>query len=52
MSSSMEWYKFANEVIGMNTFGGSAPANDLFDKFGFTQEKLKTKIASIVNANK
>jgi len=48
MSSSMEWYKFADEVIGMNSFGASAPANDLFEKFGFTQKQLKTKIEKIV----
>jgi transketolase len=48
MSSSMEWYKFADEVIGMNSFGASAPASDLFEKFGFTQKQLKTKIEKIV----
>jgi transketolase len=48
MSSSMEWYKFASEIIGMNSFGASAPSNDLFEKFGFTQTKLKTRIHKIV----
>ena len=52
MSSSMEWYKFADEVIGMNSFGASAPANDLFEKFGFTQKQLKAKIEKIVADNK
>ena len=52
MSSSMEWYKFADEVIGMNSFGASAPASDLFEKFGFTQAKLKSRIEQIVKANK
>jgi transketolase len=49
MSSSYEWYKFADAFIGMNSFGSSAPATDLFDKYGFTQVKLKTKIEQIVN---
>jgi len=52
MSSSMEWYKFADEVIGMNSFGASAPASDLFEKFGFTQKQLKAKIEKIVEENK
>jgi len=52
LSSSMEWYKFADEVIGMNSFGASAPANDLFEKFGFTQAALKAKIEKIVSDNK
>jgi len=32
----MEWYKIADEVVGMDTFGASAPAGQLFEKFGFT----------------
>jgi transketolase len=52
MSSSMEWYKFADEVIGMNSFGASAPASDLFEKFGFTQAKLKARIEKIIQENK
>ena len=51
MSSSYEWYKFADEFIGMNSFGASAPANKLFKKFGFTQKQLKEKITSIVEQN-
>ena len=27
-------------IIGMTTFGGSAPAKDLFKKFGFTPDKV------------
>lgn len=35
-SAGVEWYRFADEVIGMNRFGASAPAELLFEKFGFT----------------
>ena len=28
----------------MDTFGASGPANDLFEEFGFTIDKLKAKI--------
>jgi len=47
-SRSFEWYKFAHEVIGMDSFGASGNANELFDKFGFTRPKLKAKIKELI----
>lgn len=41
---AMEWYKIADEVIGMDSFGASAPAGLLFEKFDFTPEKIVQKI--------
>lgn len=40
----LEWYRLADEVIGMDTFGASAPADKLFVKFGFTVEAVLAKI--------
>ncbi|MCK9453901.1 MAG: transketolase [Sulfurimonas sp.] len=40
----LEWYRFADEVIGMDTFGASAPADKLFEKFGFSVESIIEKI--------
>ena len=40
----LEWYRFADEVIGMDTFGASAPAKELFKKFGFTVDAVLEKI--------
>ena len=37
------WYKYVGlegKVLGMTTFGESAPAKDVFEYFGFTEEKL------------
>ena len=37
------WRKYVGlegEVIGMNSFGESAPGDDLFEHFGFTKEKI------------
>ncbi len=31
----MEWYRLADEVVAMESFGASAPAGELFEKFGF-----------------
>ena len=41
---ALEYYRFADVVYGMDTFGASGPANDLFEQFGFTIPKLKAKI--------
>jgi transketolase len=41
--SPLGWDRFAGdagEVIGMTTFGASAPADDLFEHFGFTAERV------------
>ncbi len=48
-ASAMEYYKFADYVIGMEGFGESGPAGELFDKFGFTIDKLKLKIKELIN---
>jgi len=40
----LEWYKLADEVIGMDSFGASAPAEQLFEKFGFTVDAILEKI--------
>ncbi len=40
----LEWYRFADVVIGMDSFGASAPAKDLFEKFGFDAKAIVEKI--------
>ncbi len=41
---ALEYYKFADVVYGMDTFGASGPADKLFEEFGFTIKALKEKI--------
>ncbi len=48
--SGLEWYRFANEVISMKRFGASAPADKLFEKFGFTIENIVKKACELVGA--
>jgi len=36
----LEWYRLADRVIGMDTFGASAPAAQLFKKFGFDAKDI------------
>jgi transketolase len=43
------WYKYVGlngKIIGMTTFGESAPANELFEYFGITTEKVVEAAAS------
>ena len=35
-SRGLEWYRFADIVISMDTFGASGKMNDVFNKFGFS----------------
>lgn len=45
-SAGNEWYRFADEVIGMKRFGASAPADLLFKKFGLTADAVTEKICA------
>ncbi|SPX84823.1 transketolase [Moraxella ovis] len=45
------WYKFVGldgKVIGMTTFGESAPAKDLFNHFGITTDKVVEAVKSLI----
>ena len=41
----LEWYRFADEVINMDSFGASAPASQLFEKFGFSADAIANKLS-------
>ena len=45
------WYKFVGldgAVVGMESFGESAPAGDLFQHFGFTVENVVSTVESVI----
>ncbi len=42
------WYEFADKVIGIDSFGASAPADTLFEIYGFTKENVIKVINQIV----
>lgn len=44
MGATCGWYKYASQVIGIDTFGLSAPAKVLANHFGFTPEAIINKI--------
>jgi transketolase len=54
-ASHMRWYRMVGRdglVCGMDTYGASAPAPELFAHFGFTPEKIGSKVLSYVKGEK
>jgi len=52
-ASTFGWQRYTGTTglnIGLDTFGASAPAGDLFDHFGFTAEKIVPQILNKLNA--
>lgn len=49
--STLGWHKYVTDegdVLGINTFGHSAPAEDLFKLFGFTVDNVVTKAKNLI----
>ncbi|HEC18906.1 MAG TPA: transketolase [Gammaproteobacteria bacterium] len=42
------WYKYADKVVGIDRFGESAPAGELFKEFGFTVENVVAAVESLI----
>ncbi|MBH0268509.1 transketolase [Helicobacter pylori] len=49
-SRAIEWYRFADKIIGMDSFGSSAKGDKLFEKFGFSVENITTQAKRLLNA--
>lgn len=47
-ASGIEWYRYADEVLGMESFGASGDANDLFAHFDFTIEGIMKRVCTMV----
>jgi transketolase len=48
MLSPFGWYRFAPHVMGVETFGKSAPASDVIPDFGFTVEEVVRRVKDII----
>ncbi len=49
--SELGWHKYVTDegdIIGMTTFGESAPAEDLFELFGFTVDNVVKKAKALI----
>ncbi|MFA7700394.1 MAG: transketolase [Bacilli bacterium] len=47
MLSSFGWYRYADTVMGIDSFGASAPMADVVRKFDFTSERLASLVEKI-----
>ena len=47
-ASTALWYKYADAVVGIDRFGESAPAGELFKEFGFTVENVVKAVESVL----
>jgi transketolase len=46
------WSRYADDVIGIDTFGASAPATVLLDKFGFTVDNVAARARILMGSRK
>jgi transketolase len=48
---SGSWYKYAKHgnIFSINSFGKSAPANEIFEYFGFSSKSIYNTIMNIIN---
>jgi len=47
-AATMGWYKYADAVVGIDRFGESAPAGELFKEFGFTVENVVKTVEGVL----
>ncbi len=47
-ASGQEWYRFADDVLCMESFGASGKASDLFRHFGFTIENVVARAQALL----
>ena len=47
-AATMGWYKYADAVVGIDRFGESAPAGELFKEFGFTADNVVKAVESVL----
>ena len=48
-SSALEWYKFADDIVAMSSFGDSGKAADLFKHFGFSDINIAKRAKKLLN---
>ena len=47
-ATGVEWYRFADDVLGMSSFGASGKAEDVFEKFGFSVENVINRVKKLI----
>jgi len=49
LGASMPWYKYADEVYGLDEFGASMPIKYIHETYGFTAEAISNKVLELLN---
>ena len=49
MGSTMPWYKYADEVYGIDEFGKSMPIKHIHDTYGFTVDNIYAVMKNFIN---
>ncbi len=50
-ATATEFYRYADDVLGMESFGASAPADLLFEKFGLTKEGIMKRACKLMDVS-
>ncbi len=48
-STATEYYRYADDIVGMESFGASAPADLLFEKFGLTIHGIMRRACTLMD---
>jgi transketolase len=48
-ASVVGWQEYAHAVVGMSTFGASAPYKEVYKRFGFTTDNIANKARQVVD---
>ncbi len=54
MGSSLGWHRYAGdegEVLGIDTFGASAPGNKILEEYGFTVSNVVARLKAVLDNN-
>jgi len=46
--ATLGWYKYADEVLGIDRFGMSAPAPFIFEEYGITSESIVARVTKLM----
>ncbi len=50
-AATFGWNRFAQRTIGIDTFGASGPANELYEHFGLTSDNLVEEVKQLIKKN-
>jgi len=48
-AAAFGWREYAHAAVAMTTFGASAPAKDVFNRFGFTADNVATRARELLD---